>query len=161
MFLFYFSQEDSSLDKKNDKSEDNKIEDEKEVRSYITYACRLIVFLAILNLFGLLAPTWLFITTLVSIAIFIYENYSKWNNKWHVALILVIFFGLGAYLRLKTGLDAFLIGVKPQDCLQEQPPGVFLGGCGPEPTLKVGEHLNDTLSLLALAWAIGLYLKKK
>lgn len=77
-------------------------------------------------------------------------------------VMIGFFLPLGGFLRLHTKLDAFLKGVDAQQCLQGQPPvGLVTSGCGFDPTLKIGEQLNDSLSLVALAWAIGMYLRKK
>ncbi|PGV58367.1 hypothetical protein COD94_24240 [Bacillus cereus] len=135
-----------------------------DVRKWIKNSCWVITAIAIINLIGLVAPTWLLIATLISIALFIYEKYSNWNNKYHVLVIVLIFVGIGGILHLHTGLDAFLKGVKLEDCPHVIQAGFFTGGCGVDydiSLLGIGEHLNDTLSLGALAWAISFYVKRE
>lgn len=130
-------------------------------RKLIIKIILLIGIIAILNLFGMIAPTWLLMATLLSIVLFIYENFSKWRKTNYVIFIVFIIFCIGGLLRLNTSMDAFLTGVDPASCKELQPLGLFTGGCGPEPTFKqIGLHLNDTLALLALAGVIGIHLKK-
>ena len=142
--------------------EENLDDKKKEVRKAIKIIFWIIVGLALLNLFGMLAPTWLLMATLLSITLFIYENFSKSIKLDYLIYIVLSFLCIGVLIRLNTPLDAFLKGVDPLSCEEFQPTGVFTGGCGPEPFSKIiGPRINDTLALLTLAAAVGIHFIKQ
>ncbi|MFJ7977111.1 hypothetical protein ACIQZI_15685 [Peribacillus sp. NPDC096379] len=136
--------------------------DDKENRKSIKIIFWIIIGLALLNLCGMLAPTWLLMATLLSITLFIYENFSKSIKLNYLICIILAFLFVGGLIRLNIPLDALLKGVDPLSCEKFQPTGFFTGGCGPEPFSKpIGPRINDTFALLALAAAVGIHLIKK
>lgn len=137
---------------------EKKKEHQKLIKKIIFYV---IAGLALLNIIGMLAPTWLLMGTLLSLALFIYENSSKPKKLEHVAFIIIIFGFLGATIRLNFPLDALLKGVAPLSCEEFHQTGVFTGGCGPEPLSNVWPRINDTIALLVLAAPFGIQIFKR
>ncbi|RYI28769.1 hypothetical protein EVU96_12610 [Bacillus infantis] len=64
------------------------IDEKKEERKLILLIFVFIIGIACLNLVGMLAPTWLFIATILGITLFIYENFSKSVKLEHIFLLL-------------------------------------------------------------------------